>query len=377
MIRSSTVLFLLLYCSMLFPLTSRAQIVINEFSAANFSQFTDNLGQYEDWIELYNAGSSPVNVGGYYLSDRSENPLKYQIPAGVTIAANDHLRVWASGNNTYTGGVIHTNFQITQTREAEIILLSNNMGMPIDSHLIVTPNKKHHSWGRTTDGGPNWGVLLTPTPNNTNTNVKNPYATRPEILPEAGFYSGSVEVSISTTDANVTLRYTTDGSTPTTASTIYSGPFTISVTTVVKAIAISSISNTPDSHVDVHTFFVDETHSIPVVSISGSGLPTLLGGSSGAMPEGYFEYFDETGQRVSDSSGEFNKHGNDSWAYAQRGFDYIARDQFGDDYAVKHKIFPNKDRNNFQRVILKAAANDNYPRFLRTRIVAKSQYGIG
>ena len=58
--------------------------------------------------------------------------------------------------------------------------------------------------------------------------------------------------------------------------------------------------------------------------------------------------------------GEFNEHGNDSWAYSQRGFDYITRDQYGYNYAINDKIFTTKDRESFQRLILKGA-NDNYP----------------
>ncbi|MFK7809005.1 MAG: CotH kinase family protein, partial [Saprospiraceae bacterium] len=351
----------LLFVLLTFSLNSNAQVVINEFSAANFDEFQDNFGEYEDWIELYNAGNNNVNLSGYYLSDRFDDPFKYVIPGGTTIPANGILRLWASGNNSNNGGVLHTNFKITQTREAEGVILSNNMGAIVDTHSITVPNKKNHSWARISDGNPTWGVSNNPTPNASNSGVNNAYATRPEISPPAGVYGGAVLVEMSSPDPDVTIYYSTDGSNPGTGSTPYSGPFTLTVTSVVKAIAVSSDSNTPSSHVDVHTYFVNEAHSIPIVSISGNNLPNLLGGNNGLEPEGYFEYFDDAGNRVSDSSGEFNKHGNDSWAYAQRGFDYIARDQFGDDFAIKHKIFDNKSRTNFQRVIMKAAANDNYP----------------
>ena len=73
------------------------------------------------------------------------------------------------------------------------------------------------------------------------------------------------------------------------------------------------------------------------------------------------EWFDKDGILLDKGTGEYNKHGNDSWAYDQRGFDYIMRDQFGYNYALKDKIFMTKDRDKFQRIILKAAANDNYP----------------
>ena len=53
---------------------------------------------------------------------------------------------------------------------------------------------------------------------------------------------------------------------------------------------------------------------------------------------------------------------------ARYGIDYITRDQFGYNYALKDKLFITKDRDKFQRIIVKAAANDNYP-FLMVVVV--------
>ena len=39
-----------------------SQLYINEYSASNLDQFPDNYGKYEDWIEIYNAGNSYVNL---------------------------------------------------------------------------------------------------------------------------------------------------------------------------------------------------------------------------------------------------------------------------------------------------------------------------
>ena len=97
--------------------------------------------------------------------------------------------------------------------------------------------------------------------------------------------------------------------------------------------------------------------------MGAGGLVDLLDGgwgSTGLEPQGTIEWFDKNGVLLDKGAGEFNKHGNDSWAYDQRGFDYIMRDQFGYNYAIQDKIFSTKNRDKFQRVILKAAANDNY-----------------
>ncbi len=338
-----------------------AQVLINEFSAANYSYNTDNYGEYEDWIELYNTGNSSVNLSGYYLSDKMNNPTKWAIPAGVTIPANGFLLIYASNRDEYAGGNLHTSFKITQTKNSEAVVFADPSGNIIDSHEIAIPNQTNHSWARMSDGDSAWGILLNPTPGASNVGVILPYSAKPQLVPNAGFYSGFVEVSIVNSDPGATIYYTIDGSTPDANSTVYSSPFIIHATSIVKAIAINPDPNIPSSFIDFHTYFIDEVHTIPVVSVSGDELEDLLGGWQ-IDPWGTFELFDENGARVAGATGEFNKHGNDSWAYPQRGIDWITRDQFGDDHAVKHQVFPEfTNRNEFQRIILKAAANDNYP----------------
>jgi len=63
----------------------------------------------------------------------------------------------------------------------------------------------------------------------------------PTFSPVAGSYTSTQSVTISTMTGGASIRYTTDGSTPTSSSgTIYSGPVSISVTTTLKAIAYES-----------------------------------------------------------------------------------------------------------------------------------------
>ena len=63
---------------------------------------------------------------------------------------------------------------------------------------------------------------------------------RPTFSPAAGTYATSQSVTISDTTSGATIYYTTNGTTPTTSSTVYSGPVTVSATETLEAIAVET-----------------------------------------------------------------------------------------------------------------------------------------
>ena len=66
-------------------------------------------------------------------------------------------------------------------------------------------------------------------------------AATPTFSPGAGTYSTTETVTIGTSTSGASIRYTTDGSTPTeTAGTLYTGAIIVSSTTTVKAVAYES-----------------------------------------------------------------------------------------------------------------------------------------
>ncbi len=349
---------LLLLISLLTITTAFGQIVINEYSCSNTNTITDNYNQYEDWFELYNTGSSSVNLSGYYLSDNNNNPTKWQIPSGITIAGNSFLLVFASGRDESSGGYLHPDFKLTQMKQ-EHIILADPSGNIIDI-LQLIPTQKNHSRGRITDGASSMALFTNPTPEASNTGAMLNYAMKPVFSLPAGLYINPISITLSTSEPGITIHYTTNGNTPTASSPVVSTAIAINATTVIRAIAISSNPDVPKSFIETNTYFINDVHTIPVLSICGNGVANLLNGSI-SNPSGSFEYFNSNQELVDEATGDFNKHGNDSWAYPQRGFDFVVRDQYGYNYAIQDEIFNGTNRDEFQRLIIKAAANDNYP----------------
>lgn len=355
---SNAILFVLI-CSFLLS----AQIVINEFSASNLNQYTDNNGKYEDWIELYNASGSSFSLNGYYLSDDSINNKQWQFSSSATIAGNGFLRVWASGRNI-TGTQNHTNFKLKQTKNSgEYVVLSDPSGTIVDIIKILKKTQLGHSYGRTTNGAGTWSIFTTPTPNasNNTSTAYTRYADRPDFSDTAGFYSSPVTVTITSTESGADIHYTLDGSVPTVASTLYTSPVIISSTKVLKAITISSDVDVLPSFIEFSTFFINEDHTLPVVSITGTQLSQLANGNETLKPIGSFEYFNLNKSRSAKTYGEFNSHGQDSWVLSQRSLDFVSRDEMGYNHSIEEQLFKESSRKDFQRVILRASGDDNYP----------------
>ena len=348
-------IFVCLFCSINFL---SAQIVINEFSASNKSDFADNNGEYKDWIELYNTSNSTVNLAGYYLSDKLNNPTKWTFPNGVSMDANEHLVIFATGDDTVNGSFIHTNFKLTQTKQ-ESIILSDPNGDLLDAVQMINPTQRNHSRGRLHDGSSGWGVFANPSPRFPNNYGKNEYTSKPVFNQEAGFYQGSQNIEIYA-EADATIRYTLNGETPTSNSPIYNGAIFISETTVIRTKAFSNNDNLADSFVETNTFFINETVSLPVLSFADDYYDTTLFGSKQEITTS-LEFFDENQSFTFEMDGDMRGHGNDSWAFDQKGMRFYTRDEYGSANNIEYPIFETSPRDEFDVVIIRALGSDNYP----------------
>ncbi|MCB0712008.1 MAG: lamin tail domain-containing protein [Ignavibacteriae bacterium] len=92
-----------------------SQVVINELVASNTNGSTDQGGEFDDWIELYNNSSNAIDLSGWHLSDDAAQPTKWEFPNGTTIPGHGYLIVWADEDGGQTG--LHTNFTLDEAGE--------------------------------------------------------------------------------------------------------------------------------------------------------------------------------------------------------------------------------------------------------------------
>ncbi len=139
-------------------------LYINEFLASNDSCCADEHGEYDDWIEIYNPGPNPVDIGGMYITDDLTDLTAWQIPTtqpdSTTIPPGGFLVLWADKQPEQ--GVLHVNIKLSSGGE-QIGLTAPNGTTVIDS-LTFGPQTTDVSYGRLPDGSDNWQFFQNPTP---------------------------------------------------------------------------------------------------------------------------------------------------------------------------------------------------------------------
>jgi gliding motility-associated-like protein len=361
----------------LFAMEVDAQLVINEYSAANKDAFQTSTEQvmdrgnniskakFEDWVELYNPTSNSVSLQGYTLSDNPTKPNKFSIPANVIVPAKSSVVFVCSGKNGYFNNQHHTNFKLSQTKGKETLTLSRN-GVVIDSVKVLAA-KKNHSRGRVTDGNLQWGVFEVATPGAQNVNGKSRYLTSPEVNQEAAFFNGATVIALTTLEADAAVYYTTDGSDPAISATakVYAAPIQVAQTTSLRScVRPNTGNNSLASPVVTNTYFINENHTLPVISICSGDFGALFQFMKPQLEiAGSLEFFDKNKTRQFKVEGGIKGHGNDSWYYEQKGMRFYVRDEYGEASKIEYPLFHTSDRTNFDCLILRAAGSDNYVGF--------------
>lgn len=374
---------LLMLC--LLPAAALGDVVINEVMAKNG---TYENGHAYDWIELYNNGAKAVDLSGWYLSDSKKELTKWQFPKGTKLKKNAYLTVFCTGDSTLDAGKgssFYAPFKISSSGEK--LYLSDAEGNLVQK-LEIPQQYGNLTWGLAA-GGTEYGFLENATRGKKNDTVVYTYKLdEPVIETAGGFYDKNVTVTAAAPEGG-TLRYTTDGSTPTKKSREFPADgLKLKRTTVlrVKAFAPDAVSSDTVSA----SFFIGDEQITPVVSLI-TDKDYFFNKKTGALVKGTgnipnydkeleypvnIEYYNQEGQCEINQMGTFTCSGHSARVNQQKSIALYARGALGKDL-FEFNPFPTRDYTGYKSLLLRAANSDTYATRIRDILASSLAEGQG
>ena len=148
------------------PLSAEG-LLINELMSNNQSCCADRYGQFDDWIEIHNAGGRAANIGGMFITDDLADPGAFRFPAddpkATTIPAGGYLLLWADEDHDQPG--FHLNFGLSSNGE-QVGLFASDGTTLVDS-VSFGPLRPDVSYARVPDGKA-WFLVDEPSPGRKN-----------------------------------------------------------------------------------------------------------------------------------------------------------------------------------------------------------------
>ena len=247
--------------------TCQAQLVINELMQSNIDCIMDDLNDFPDsWVELYNAGSTGINLQNYKLGTMEDGSDAWQLPSQM-VGGKQYVLVYCDK----VGKGLHTSFRLESGKGCEVYLFegSNIADKVKDLKKQPSPNI---AYGRKTDGADEWGYQLEPTPGKTNCGQTSDKILGDPVFSEEGMVitnGKSISLTLSLpagTPEGAEIRYTLNGAEPLKTSQLYTSPISITSTRVIRAKIFCEGCISPRSIGHSYIYFTREL-TLPVVSI--------------------------------------------------------------------------------------------------------------
>jgi len=344
-------------------------LFINEFMASNVLSISDEYGDYDDWIEIYNPNGYPVDMGGYYLSDDRLQMKKWQLPLDrpdlTIIPAQGYVILWMDGQTEQ--GPLHGSFKLT--KEAETILFVETNGIHLIDHIDYDNQTTDISYGRYPDGSTEWGYMMKASPGDSNHMGYPGFAESPAIVQNSGFYESAITVAVNQFFSQDTVYYTLDGSIPTESSFQYSDPVPIDQTSILRARSFRA--GFAPSKIVTKSFFISVQHTIPVISIVTDPINLFddtMGIYSNPRKRGrawerkvIFEYFDHGGLEFNMECG-LRIQGDTGRSMPKKSFRLFFREGYGHGQ-LEHTLFPHTSVRSFENIVLRAGYDDDLMKY--------------
>lgn len=348
-----------------------SQVVINEVMASNATS-TNGVVSNDDWIELYNTSTNAINLEGYSLSDDQDNPFLWQFPLGSVIAAHSYMLVYADDLNQG----LHTNFKLS--KEGEKLWLASKQGTLLDSFEFPC-QLTNVSYGRKRNEASVMGYFTLPTPGAVNDlSIALGISPAPVFSVSGGFHPGARSVEITTAIPGARIYYTLDGTEPGISSTPYSGPLSITKTSVLRV--KTYVEGFLPGAVITQSYFINEPVNLPVISLvtdpdhffsDSTGIYVQgTGGVAGyctSVPHNVnqdwerpvnIELYEKDGTRgLNQMAGVKIFGGCSRVRFPMKSLAFYARKEY-ETASFNYKLFPDKKSEEYETFILRTSGDD-------------------
>ena len=257
-------------------ISANAQLVINELMQSNVECIMDDIKEFPDsWVELYNSGDSAVHLQYYKIGTKPDVSKAWQLPV-QEVSAKGRVIIFCDKEGIE--GTLHTDFRLESGKDGNLYLFQKEKADAIDKlekmAAMPAPDVAYGRAknGQATDNGDTWGYELNPTPGEPNSGG---VVAASQILGAPGFSelgrvgNATVNLELILPDGapnGAVIRYTTDGSEPTTQSTKYTKSIKIESTKVIRAKVFCDGWLSPIS--TAHSYiFHPRTMTVPIISI--------------------------------------------------------------------------------------------------------------
>jgi hypothetical protein len=258
---------------------------ISEFMATNATTVQDEDGDSSPWIEIFNPTTTDVNLNGWALTDDTNNLMKWRFPNVTLLDADDangsdnFMVVFASGKNrTNNIAELHTNFRLP-VNGGFLALVDSNTNI-VSVFNSYPPQAPDVSYGSDPVNPSIMGYFATPTPGDANVIGGTNFSPPVEFSKAGGTFVTTFPLQLSTANSNAVIYYTTDGSSPTIDSTVYTGPLSISGSVQVRARAFENgLMPGPlhsESYIQLNATLAKTNSNLPAVIIynfAGGAVP--------------------------------------------------------------------------------------------------------
>jgi len=294
---------------------------------------------------------------------------------------------------------LHTNYKLSA--DGEVLTLTNHDGVEVD-RLTIPRTYANTSFGLSDSAGAAPGPLhfLEPTPREPNTSEGRPgYAPGVSASPEAGFTANDLNVTLSTEDPALDIRFTMNCSEPGELSALYTVPIQVTAqgATVLRARAFED--GLWPGLICTNTYLKDSEPlgDLPVFSLVTepdnlwdweTGIYVLgpNAGAGGWAPGANFwnnwerplhvEFFETDGEREVSMDMGTKIHGGWSRTLPQKSQRLIARGGYGSD-RIDYAFFDDVENDEYKQIILRNSGNDFYFGNCRDPIIHLASKGTG